>query len=173
MDENLQRERWDDFDRQYGGELKEGLMDRDLLLELWNDMWKEGNWVPSWPDTLNDVRAEQAAWKPAADPQCRSIWEETSHVTYWRRVTLDRLAGGEPPTDEEINRLEFAVPADQNEGEWRKAVDRLRETQHEIASAIQDPAADLTRIPYHLIHDAYHLGRITLVRKMQGAAPKF
>ena len=81
-------------------------MDRDLLLELWNDMWKEGNWVPSWPDTLNTVTAEQAAWKPVEDPQCRSIWEETSHVTYWRRVTLNRLTGGDPPTEAEIDLLD-------------------------------------------------------------------
>jgi hypothetical protein len=148
-------------------------MDRDLLLELWNDMWKEGNWVPSWPDTLNDVTADKAAWKPDDYPQCRSIWEETSHVTYWRRVTLDRMSGGEPPTEEESDRLEFAVPADPNESEWRAAVDRLRETQHELAAAIQDPESDLKRIPYHLIHDAYHLGRITQIRKTQGSPPKF
>ena len=131
------------------------------------------SWVPSWPDTLNDVRAEQAAYKPGEDPWCRSIWEETVHVTYWRRVTLNRLASGEGPTEEEINRLEFAVPSDQNETEWRNAVAMLRDTQHELAAAIKDPATDLTRIPYHLIHDAYHLGRITQIRKMQGAAPKF
>ena len=173
MDEEPLSMQWNIFDERFGGQLKEGNVNRDLLLELWNDMWKEGNWVPSWPDTVNDVRAEQAAWKPVEDLQCRSIWEETSHVTYWRRVTLDRMTGGEPPTEEDINRLEFAVPADKNEQEWRKAVDLLRETQHEIAAAIQDQATDLTRIPYHLIHDAYHLGRITQIRKMQGAAPKF
>jgi hypothetical protein len=166
-------ERWNLFDEEFGGRLKEGHMDRDLLLELWEDMWKEGNWVPSWPDTLNDVRAEQAAWKPADDPMCRSIWEETVHVTYWRRVTLERLSGGEPPTEEEIDRLEFAVPAIQNEEAWRKAVEMLRDTQHELAAVIKDPESDLTRIPYHLIHDAYHLGRITQIRKVQGASPKF
>ena len=32
---------------------------------------------------------------------------------------------------------------------------------------------DISRITYHLIHDAYHLGRITQVRAMQGTAPKF
>ena len=148
-------------------------MDRDLLLELWNDMWKDGNWVPSWPDTLGDVNAEQAAWKPGDDPMCRSIWEETSHVIYWRRVTLARFAGGQPPTEEEINRLEFAVPVDQGDTEWKSAVDLLRETQVELAAVIQDPSSDVARIPYHLIHDAYHLGRITQIRKLQGTAPKF
>lgn len=146
-------------------------MDRSLLLELWNDMWTEGNWVPSWPDSLKGVTADHALWKP--DLQCRSIWEETVHVTYWRRVTLHRMEGGAAPTEEEIANLEFALPEDPNEREWRAAVDSLRETQHELAAAIEDPDKDMTRIPHHLIHDAYHLGRIIQVRQMQGTAPKF
>ena len=36
------------------------------------------------------------------------------------------------------------------------------------AAAIQDEHSDIHRIPYHLIHDAYHLGRITQLRAMRG-----
>jgi hypothetical protein len=146
-------------------------MDRDQLLELWNDMWKEGNWVPSWPDSLADLTAENASWKP--EPPCHSIWQEVVHVTFWRKVTLTRLAGGGAPSDEEVMRLEFAAPEKATEEAWTAAVEALRQTQQAIAAAIQDASADISRIPYHLIHDAYHLGRVTQLRAMQGTAPKF
>lgn len=146
-------------------------MDRAMMLELWNDMWKEGNWVPSWPDSLSGVSSQEAAWKP--DPNCHSIWQEVVHVTFWRRVTLDRMAGVEPPPQEERDRLEFALPDILSEENWQAAVAALQQTQEEMAAAIQDTSRDLTRIPYHILHDAYHLGRITQIRSMQGTAPKF
>lgn len=146
-------------------------MDSAQLLELWNDMWTEGNWVPSWPDSLAGLTAETASWSP--EPPCHTVWQEVVHVTFWRRVTLERWAGGAAPADDEVERLEFATPASATEEAWTAAVEALRRTQDEIAAAIQDPTKDLTRIRYHLIHDAYHLGRITQLRAMQGTAPKF
>ena len=146
-------------------------MDRDQLLELWNDMWKEGNWVPSWPDSLAGLTAQAAAWSPGSGGH--SVWQEVVHVTFWRRVTLDRMAGGPAPSGEEVERLEFAMPEVVNQETWAAAVEALKRTQDEIAAAIQDENADIARVPYHLIHDPYHLGRITQVRAMQGTAPKF
>ena len=146
-------------------------MDRTELLTLWNDMEQEGNWVPSWTDSLKDLSAQEAAWSPHTGGHC--IWQEVVHVTYWRRVTLKRMAGGAAPDEQEIEALEFAMPAQVNEETWAEAVAALQQTQAALSAAIEDEASDLTRIPYHLIHDAYHLGRITHLRMMQGNAPKF
>ncbi len=146
-------------------------MDRDKLLELWNDMWKEGNWVPSWPDSLNGLTAITAAWKP--DPNCHSIWQEVVHVIFWRRVTIERFTGGEAPSSAVIEAQEFAMPADINEENWLAAVNDLKLTQDEIAALIKEENTDIERIPYHLIHDAYHLGRITQIRMEMGTSPAF
>ena len=146
-------------------------MNREQLLELWNDMWKEGNWVPSWPDSLADLNVDTASWSPG--PNAHSIWQEVVHVTYWRRATLNRMAGGGPTTDEENEQLEFALPDKISDESWEAAVTALKQTHDEIASAINDETKDISRVPYHLIHDAYHLGRITQIRAMQGTAPKF
>ena len=61
-------------------------MDRSELLELWNDMWKEGNWVPSWPDSLAGLNAETAAWTP----QTPLILAATTGT---QTVTLDAGSG--------------------------------------------------------------------------------
>ncbi len=71
-------------------------MDRDQMLELWTDMWKEGNWVPSWPDSLAGLTASEAAWSP--DIVTHFIWQEVAHTIFWRRVTLNIMSGGKSPT---------------------------------------------------------------------------
>lgn len=146
-------------------------MDRAKLLELWNDMWLEGNWVPSWPDSLKGLTAAEAAL--VSDVACHSIWQETVHVIYWRNVTLRRLEGSEGPTEEEIERLEFAAPDTVSDEAWAATVVELERTQRELAALVQDETKSIERIIYHIIHDAYHLGRITQIRAKQGTVPKF
>ena len=147
------------------------------LLELWQEMWQEGNWVPSWPDSLAGLTAEQAAWTPDG-LLCHSIWQEVVHVIFWREATLRLMAGGDAPTGEDIVAQEFAPPPVVTEQAWAAAVAALKKTQDALAEKIEaapaDPAGhNLERVCYHLIHDPYHLGRITLLRGMQGTAPKF
>src|ERR1051325_6779521 len=102
-------------------------MERAEMLELWSDMWKEGNWVPSWPDSLAGLSAEQARWIPGAG--VHSIWQEVTHVIFWRRVTLDLMAGGTAPDAEVVERLEFAAPEEQTDDTWADTVAALKETQ--------------------------------------------
>src|SRR5579871_236384 len=102
-------------------------MDREKMLELWHDMWKEGNWVPSWPDSLEGLNAEKALWSPG--PGGHSIWQEVAHVIFWRQVTLTRLAGGTPPEGDEVERLEFALPEVTDDASWQATVATLKQTQ--------------------------------------------
>ncbi len=134
-------------------------------------MTGEGNWVPSWTDTLANVSPEEALWTP--EPPCRCAWEELAHVIYWRQVTLRRMAGGEPPTEEEIEAREFALPTQADEESWKATLAVFQQTHEAIAAVITDESQDIERVPYHVLHDAYHLGRITQLLSMQGSAPKF
>jgi hypothetical protein len=148
-------------------------MNREQLLELWNDQVREGNWVPSWPDSLKDLDATAALWKPDSGELSHCIWQEVVHVIYWREVTLDILASKPRPTQEECERLQFALPETTDEAVWVSTVAELYKTHDALAAAIAGEAKDLSRIHYHLIHDAYHLGRITQLRALQGTAPSF
>jgi len=58
-------------------------LERTEALQFWNDMWQEGNWFPSIPDSLAGLSAADAAWSP--DPKCHSIWQEVVHLTFWRK----------------------------------------------------------------------------------------
>ena len=146
-------------------------MERAEMLDLWNEQWREGNWVPSGPDSLAGVTAENAAWKP--DDRTHSIWQEVVHTIFWRKATLTIMDGGSSPSGEDVERLEFAAPEPPTEETWSATLSELEQTQEAIAAAIQDESKDVTRVPYHILHDAYHLGRITQLRRMQGTEPKF
>ena len=146
-------------------------MDRGALLQLWNDMAKEGNWVPSWPDSLANLSPQAAAWTPG--PNCHSIWQEVSHVIFWRQATLKLMAGGASPTADEVEQHEFALPDTVDADSWAATIESLRRTHEDIVAAIVGNEADISRVSYHLIHDAYHLGRITQLRGMQGTPPTF
>ena len=144
-------------------------MNRAKLLELWNDQWTAGNWIPSWPDALVNLTFEESIWTPVQESH--SIWQELVHVNFWRQATLRLLAGGERPTDEETAQLEFAQPYPPTPPKLEATLAQLKATHDLLAAAIQDEAVDISRITYHLIHDAYHLGRITHLRAMQGVKP--
>jgi hypothetical protein len=146
-------------------------MNRQQLLELWNDQMAEGNWTPSWPDSLASLTVDEALFTP--DPRCRCLWQEVVHVIFWRQVTLDGLKGLARPTEEEVEAREFARPETPDADAWAKTVTELRASHDALAAVIADESKDVHRIPYHLIHDAYHLGRVTQLRAMQGIAPKF
>ena len=146
-------------------------MQNDKVLELWNDMWRDGNWVPSIADSLNGLTAEEAEWAPASTSHC--IWQEVAHIIFWRQVTLNNLAGIPGPSEAEVNANEFAIPDERTAVNWTAEVAKLLDTQEKLARAIEFGAGDLSRVTYHLIHDAYHLGRITHLRQMMGVQPKF
>jgi hypothetical protein len=147
------------------------MMDRDKMLEMWTDQVKEGNWIPSWTDSLAGLTAEEAAWTPGKG--AHSIWQEVVHVIFWRHATIAQMSGGSGPSSEEVNQREFALPDRLDEESWAETVAELNRTHGDIAVAIQDPEIDVSRVPYHLLHDAYHLGRITHLRAMQGTPPRF
>lgn len=146
-------------------------MNRKELLELWNHQMQEGNWIPSWSDSLNGLTVEEALWKPEQDYHC--IWQEVIHVNYWRSVTVTRLGGSDGPTEEEVNRLEFTLPEPADEAAWAHTLAEFRSLHEALADAIIDETHDIARLTYHLIHDAYHLGRVTQLRAMLGSPPTF
>ena len=146
-------------------------MERAEMAKLWSDMAGEGNWVPSWPASLAGLDVDEAAVPPVVG--CHSIWQETAHVIFWRRATLTQMAGGAAPSDEENAGSQFAMPENATKALWAATLADLSQTHDAIAAAIENEAMDVSRVPFHLIHDAYHLGRITQVRAMLGTEPPF
>jgi hypothetical protein len=143
-------------------------MDRAAYLQLWDDWWEGDIWIAPWSKAVAGLTAAQASWSPA--PGRHSIWQNVSHVTFWRNYTLNVLAGKPKPPSAEVERDNFAAPSGKaaTEDAWAKAREALADSHRRMRAAIADAAQPMERLKHHLPHDAYHLGQIMYVRALQG-----
>jgi hypothetical protein len=144
-------------------------VERESLLQLWDEWWKEGIWFASWSETLEGLTPDQAAWRPGSE--LHSIWQIVAHVCFWREYTLGTLAGRPKPSDEEMARSNFPEPEAVTTQAWEAARARLAESHRRLRETIADERHPLDRLRYHLAHDANHQGQILYLRRMQGLPP--
>jgi hypothetical protein len=151
--------------------MREGIrmMEREALIELWDEAWRDGLWAAAWSRALDGVTAEQAAWKPA--PDRHSIWQSVHHVLFWRDVTLRRTRGEPRPDDAEIARCNWEEPAEASAAAWQDTARRYEASHREMVRALKTADQTLERFLYHLFHDNYHIGQIMQLRAMRGFAP--
>lgn len=129
---------------------------------------------------VGGLTSAQAAWRPSEGIQ--TIWQLVNHLTFWTRFVARRL-GGALPTGKEIdNDATFGSPGDPADVEgWARAVHELLEAYGDLHAVLGgQPDADLERpltsrgtravllVGGSVMHDAYHIGQIVLLRKLQG-----
>jgi len=144
------------------------MTDRELLISMWDEMWKSYTWVPAWSKSFADLTPQQAAWKPAADRN--SIWQHLNHICFWREVTIRRLQN-EAPDDAEVAKRNFETPADVSPAAWQATQQRLMKSYELIRNALANEKVPVEKVKYLLPHDAYHLGQVMLLRGLQGLPP--
>ena len=136
---------------------------------------------------LESLAPELAHQKPATAPH--SIYEELWHITFWQQVTLDWIAGVETPFPASPSDG-FPTVLDAEREYWDQLRQRFFATNKEAA----DAARDETRLdvavrcpsrpgePVRVMtvreqleslgaHNAYHFGRIVLLRQLLGSWP--
>jgi hypothetical protein len=144
-------------------------MDRESLLELWDDAWTVGSWFGCWTAALDGLSPGDANWSPR--PGVHSIWQIVNHVAFWREETL-RIFAGQPLTPaEERERMNFPVPERADADAWQATRERLAASQLQLRAAIALPATPLERPRMHVVHDASHLGQVLYVRSLLGKSP--
>ena len=125
---------------------------------------------------LDGVGAHEASGHWVAD--AHSIWELVLHMTYWRSVVLEALAGRSIAAHKPNTPEDWRTPDDTSEAAWQETRDALRRTQDEILAALDDLDDERLQedVPegkysfYVLLHgivqhDVYHAGQISLLRK--------
>ena len=120
----------------------------------------------------------------------RAIYAELWHITYWLEMTLDWVNGRETPYPENPTRTSFPAKADVESESWEKLCGRFF-NGIEKAAAITRDAAKMEAVvrcpspagaPVRVMtvreqlesltaHDAYHFGRIVLMRQILGSWP--
>lgn len=135
-------------------------------------------------DALNEQDVHRV---PAGAPH--SIYEELWHVTFWQQVTLDWISGTETPFPASP-RDAFPTVLDMQRETWSQLRARFLQGAEQSAAVARNPARLEASIrcpsrPGHPVrlmsvreqleslaaHNAYHLGRVVLLRQLLGAWP--
>lgn len=142
------------------------------LMQLYDgDPWIDVRLKP----TLSGISAEKASRRIAEGRN--TIWEILHHVIEWRRMLLKRLTGNVIPAPKDNFIREIT---DISEESWRQTLKELEETERQWVSFLDDLQDDDLEKTYpgngqryyYLIqgliqHDAYHLGQIVLLSKLE------
>lgn len=151
-------------------------MAKEILLEQHTACYDENNWFVSLKSALEGLTAEQAAWKPANVDN--SIWESVNHIVFWNERWLQRYRGELNEPQDVENKSTFWSGED-----WQATIAKLDSVMQEWRQKLQDiddakldsPVNAQYQAPWRSplaqqnIHNAYHIGQILLLRKLQGS----
>lgn len=154
----------------------------ELLLHEWECTYNKEDWYPPLKDALAGLTAAQASWRPEGEA-ANTIWENVSHLLYYKERLLHRLVGSEFAVSAESNDDTFAPSGGPDDEEaWQSAMLRMESVHrqiHEKLASLTDEAFDqpLPTTPTGqsvmsiVLHDAFHTGQIVQIRKLQGSWP--
>lgn len=145
------------------------------ITKLLDDLYSGDPWIDvSVEATLKNISASQALKRISS--KSNSIWEIVNHLINWRLAILQRVQGvifSSPDNNF------FKPVADTSEEAWLESLQQFDATQHqwkELLANFDDDDFNKTysisdQSYYELIHgiiqhDAYHLGQIVLLSKL-------
>ncbi len=139
-----------------------------ILLEQFNACFNQSAWFASAKSALENLSAEDASWKPSNE--IHSVCEIITHLNFYNNKHLRRFKGFEI-----INNTQEIAETYSNE-DWQNALDEFNLIMFEwktlIESATEAKLAenDWSSIIAHInIHNAYHIGQIIIIRKLQNS----
>ena len=153
---------------------------KTLLLQQWASCLDEEDWFPPLEKVLEDVTFEQAIWKPV--DSMNSIWELVCHLLFYEKRLLMRFLGEtENEPQAEANESTFQLPTETLEN-WEETKQEFFYVHRELEKILatsehedlyrQVPGEDYSlvlELKSLAMHNAYHIGQIVFLSKMQGA----
>ncbi|MGX6441768.1 DinB family protein [Neobacillus sp. K501] len=151
---------------------------KDVILEQFLLCDSKNGWFVSFKSAVAELNAEQATWKNTETEN--SIREIISHLVFWNERYLNRFKGIPIQKMEGDNDSTFDAL---NDVEWNKSIERFHAVMKEWYQTIQ--LADEEKLDQQVsedskgswletltsitLHNAYHIGQIVTIRKLQGS----
>ncbi len=142
---------------------------RSILLEQLRTTHNQKDWFVTIDGAVEGLTAEQASWKDGSGNH--SVGQLTNHLLFWNRRELAKFKG-EPEekfsgnNDETFNNFDAK--------KWNDTVKQLDEVMSQLEKLVE--AADdkklegwASEIAHIGTHNAYHVGQMIFVRKLQGS----
>ncbi|MFP7299016.1 DinB family protein [Neobacillus niacini] len=151
-----------------------------LLSQQWASCLDKEDWFPPLEKVLENITLEQAIWKPFEG--AHSIWELVCHILFYEKKFLVRFLGEtENEPQAENNESTFRLPAQTIEG-WEETKQEYFHVHRELGKILETvdhedlyrpvPGEDhslVLELKSLAMHDAYHIGQMVFLSKMQGA----
>jgi hypothetical protein len=142
---------------------------RSLLLQELHATHNQANWFVPINVAVDGLTAEQASWQPPA--ASHSAGQLTYHLLFWNRRNLVKLQGGTPDKYAGDNDETF-VKFDTKQ--WTDTVTQLDQVMTDLEKLVETAddknlATWAPTIGNICMHNAYHIGQIVYVRKLQGS----
>ena len=141
---------------------------RGILLEQLRTTHNEKDWFVPVSLAVAGLTPEQATWTDKSGNH--SVGQLANHLLFWDTEALARFKGEKPPkydgnNDETFNNFDAKS--------WKQTVDRLDAVLADWEKAVE--ASDDAKLQKYAsliahvgAHNAYHVGQIIYVRKLQG-----
>ncbi len=141
---------------------------KSILLEQLKTTHDVKDWFVPVDSAIAGLTAEQANWTDGKGNH--SIAQLTSHLIFWDERSLKQFNGEKPPKYDGNNDETFAPVDDKTWPATVKKIDEVMIGWEKAVEAADD--AKLTKwystIAHIGTHNAYHIGQILYVRKLQG-----
>ena len=142
---------------------------KGVLLEQLRTTHDKEDWFVPAKIAVQGLTAEQAKWTPGNGNH--SVGQLTYHLVFWNTQELARFKGEPAPkfsgnNDETFNNFDskqwndLVKQLDDVLTEWEKAVEAADDKK------IAESASEIAHVG---AHNAYHIGQIVYVRKLQGS----
>jgi uncharacterized damage-inducible protein DinB len=142
---------------------------REVLLEQLHTTHDQEDWFVPISIAVEGLTPEQAKWTSGHGDH--SIGQIVNHLAFWDQRNLDTFEGRKPSkfdgnNDETFNSFDSKT--------WAETVKRLDTVMKNWERAVEKAddaklAGAASTIAHIGTHNAYHLGQILYVRKLQGA----
>jgi len=142
---------------------------RGVLLAQYHSTHDKEEWFVPAKVAVAGLTADQANWTPGKGQH--SVGQLTYHLWYWNTRALQRFKGEK--------QLDFSGNNDEtfdkyDPAQWEDLQKKLDQVMTEWEAAIeaaddQKLATNAGLIEHESAHNAYHLGQILYVRKLEGA----
>lgn len=142
---------------------------RGILLEQLRTTHTQEDWFAPASVAVEGLTAEQAKWSPGHGGH--SVGQLAYHLWFWDARSLQQFKGEKPGAYNGNNDETFT---DFNDAQWNDLVKKLNQVMSNWETAVETAddaklAASASLIEHVAEHNAYHIGQILYVRKLEGA----
>ncbi len=140
---------------------------KSIFNEQFDACFNQSAWFASAKSALENLSAEDAVWKPA--DEIHSICEIVTHLNFYNQKCLRRFKGIK------INKESMEIAETYSNEGWKNVLDEFNSIRSEWKVLLENTdeaklgeGDSVSMIAHFNIHNAYHIGQIVIVRKLQG-----